>query len=245
MKTNSLFIGIILVFSQLSIAQTVVNGKIDTYSGKANDIMVNPFFPETIGEINAQGEFKATFGERYFKNIKKQIEATQKNKIGEMSLSTLKNFQTRYQCEDGDFSFINGEQPYFQLLGQVGFIVGNLKSNQVDGIINIVNTKDFQESQTFNPRNDPAKGYMLDWYYVETAAKVEGSCTKIMSTGNGEETYNQEVQIDLDFQSGWNLVKYEISTIYTAKDGKKHSQMMSYATLEDMPSDVTYIFTKK
>lgn len=245
MKINALFIAIILMFSQLSISQTEVNGKIDTYSGQANDIMVNPFFPEAIGEINAQGEFKATFGERYFKKIRKQIEATQKNKIGEMSLSTLENFHTRYQCEDADFSLTNVEQAYFQLLGQVGFIVGNLKSNEVDGIINIVSSRSFQESQTFNPRNEPATGYMLDWYYVEKAAKVQGSCAKIMSTGNGEETYNQEVKIDLDFQAGWNLVKYEIGKIYTAQNGKKYSRTIGYATLDKMPSDVTYIFTEK
>lgn len=245
MKTNAFFICIILLFSQLSMAQTVVNGKINNYSGKANEILVNPFFPESIGEINTQGEFKATFDEKYFIKIKKEIEATQKNKTGQMSLSKLKDFKTRHLCDNDAFSFTNADEPYLQLLSQVGFIIGDLKGEQLDGIINIVSSKDFQESQTFNPRKDPTKGYMLDWYYVENAAKVHGSCTTVMSTGNGDETYNQEVKIDLDLHSGWNLVKYEISKIYTSKNEKNYSQTMSYSTLVEMPSDVTYIFTEK
>lgn len=245
MKSKHFLITIVLLFTQISFSQTVVSGKIDNYNGDANDLMVNPYFPESIGKINTEGEFKALFDEKNFKKIAKQIEDTQKNTTGHMMLATLKDFQTRYQCEDDHFSFSNADQPYLRLLDRVGFIVGNLKKNEVSGIINIVSSKEFQESQTFNPRNEPATGYMLDWYYVEKSAKVHGSCTKIMSTGNGDETYKQEVNTSLDFHQGWNLVKYEISKVYTANDGHNYSQTMSFSTLDVLPSDVKYIFTKK
>lgn len=162
-----------------------------------------------------------------------------------MGLSAFKNFQTRYQSEEGAFSFSNGAESYLQLLGQIGFIIGDLKSNQVNGILNVVNSKNFQESQTFNPHNDPTTGYMLDWYYVEKAANVNSSCTKVMSTGIGEETYNQEVKTEWDFQPGCNLMKYEISKIYMGRSGKKYTQTMSYSILDEIPINTKYFFIKK
>lgn len=245
MKTATLFIAITLLFCQMALCQTVINGKIDNYTGKANDLLINPFFPEIVGKINAKGEFTATFNRSYIENLKKQIEELRKKGAANITRSTLKKFQTRYQCDDDAFSFTNGEQPYTQLLESIGFMVGDLKNKKIVGTINLVNSKDFGGSQVFHPQNAPVTGYMLDWYYVENPAKVHGSCAKKMSTGNGDETYNWEVKVDLDFHSGWNLVKYETNKIYTAKNGKKYSQTISYSSLDKMPEDVKYVYSKK
>lgn len=242
MKTKYLFIPLLFFIGQLTFPQTKISGKIDHYNGKANDILINPIFPESIGEINAAGEFTATLGEGYFKRLKKQME---ENKQNPMSFSTLKNFQTRYQCGDDTFSFTNEDEPYVQLLSRVGFIVGDLKTSNVAGLIRVVSSSEFGKSQFYNPQNDPVKGYMLDWYYVEKSAKVDGKCTTRMSTGNGEETYQQEVIINLNFHPGWNLVKYEIAKVYTAKDGKKYTQIMRYSSIAEIPEDANYIYLAK
>lgn len=245
MKKEYLFIAIILLFGQITFCQTAVSGKIDNYTGKDADIIINPLFPETLGKINTEGEFTANFDGSSYKRMEKIIEESQKKETGRMNFSTLKKFQTRYKCEDDSFSFTNSEQPYTQLLGAIGFIVGNLKSNEVNGIIKVVNSKDFGGSQVFNPQNDPIVGYLLDWYYVEKVAKVDGNCSKTMSTGEGDETYDWNIKIELDFQPGWNLVQYEISKVFTGKAGDKFIQNASYSSLDKVPEDVKYIYSKK
>lgn len=130
-------------------------------------------------------------------------------------------------------------------MGNFGFIVGDLKNNKVAGIIRVVNSKKFGESQVFNPQNDPTVGYMLDWYYVEKAAKVNGDCTTRMSTGEAGETYDRNIKIELNFEPGWNLVKYEISKVFTGKAGDKFIQKANYSSLEKVPEDVKYIYSEK
>lgn len=245
MKTKYLFIAIGLLFGQMTLSQTVVNGKIDNYTGKEADIIVNPFFPETVGEINPEGEFTARFDGSYYKRMEKRIEESQKKETGRMSFSTLKRFQTRFQCKDDTFSFSNSKQPYAELIASIGFIVGDLKNNGVNGIIKIVNSKSFDASQVFNHQNDPTTGYMLDWYYVEDAAEVDGNCTRRMSTGEGDETYDWNIKVDLDLQPGWNLVKYEVSNIFTGKAGDKFVQNASYSSIDNMPEDVKFIYLEK
>lgn len=245
MKTKYFFIAITLLFSQIGICQTAINGKVDNYPGKANDILVNPFFPENLGKINVDGEFTASFDERYIKKLKNQIEELRKKGKANITRSTLKSFQTRFQCEDDAFSFTNGEEPYTELLATIGFMVGNLKSQQVDGVINIVNSKDFAKSQVFNPQNDPTVGFMLDWYYIEKPAKVEGNCTTRMSTGSGDETYDRNIRVALNFKPGWNLVKYDISKVFTGKAGDKFTQNASYSSIDSIPENVKFVYSEK
>lgn len=245
MKTKLIITALAFLIVQLTFGQIEITGKTENYNGKANDILVNPFFPESIGEINTAGAFTLAVDEGYFERLKKQMEEASKNSQNAMSLSTLKKFQTRYQCEDDAFSFINGDQPYIELLSNIGLIVGDLETKNITGLIRVVSSKEFGDSQTFNPQKDPATGFMLDWYYVEKQAEIKGNCTTQMSTGNGDETYKREIDINLDLHPGWNLVKYEIAKVYTANDGKQYTQTMKYSTLESFPKNVKYIYIEK
>jgi hypothetical protein len=242
MKTKYIFIVITLFLGKITIAQTVFEGEIDRYPGKAGALLAGSILPEPFGNIKANGTFTVDFKDSYFNKVIQRMEEAQNKQPGSVKLAT---FKTPFTCKDDGFTFMNGDQPIITLLGFEGFMVGNLKEKKLFGKIKLLSSEDFGQSQVFQYQKEPKTGYMIDWYYVEKAAKVGGSCITVNATGNGDETYKRKVTLNLNLHPGWNLVQYEISKVFTGKSGDKFIQNASYSSLDKVPEDVKYIYSKK
>ena len=62
---------------------------------------------------------------------------------------------------------------------------------------------------------------------------------------NQEESYMAKNIYELDFKPGWNIVKYEVLELFEDRDGKTYASMALWKTLDELPSDVQYIYFAK
>jgi len=85
-------------------------------------------------------------------------------------------------------------------------------------------------------------GYFVDWYYVDEPATIKGSCSLDAYAINQEEMYTSTQDYDLEFQPGWNIVKYEIEAVFKDRDGKAYPEKERYTTLAKVPADMKFIF---
>lgn len=59
---------------------------------------------------------------------------------------------------------------------------------------------------------------------------------------NGDQMYTRNTSYNLDLKPGWNLIKYEISEIFTDEGGKTYPVRESYTSISELPSDLQYVF---
>lgn len=106
----------------------------------------------------------------------------------------------------------------------------------------MVNHKEFAETYRSYGQYNAKPGYFLDWFYFAEPSSVIGECTTESYAVNQEETYKAITDYQLDFKAGWNLVQYEISEIFTDKEGLTYALKTNYKTLEKLPEGVQYIY---
>lgn len=89
---------------------------------------------------------------------------------------------------------------------------------------------------------DPiVKGYYLQWYFIENEASAIGECVIPTYTGNGEENYINATLINLKLQKGWNIIKYDITEIFTDVNGKTLASKTEISTVTELPNDVKWV----
>src|SRR5699024_7143400 len=129
-------------------------------------------------------------------------------------------------------------------LGYDGFTIGDASSHKAIGHLRLMSSRDFGNSKLFGYREEAKTGYTLDWYYVKKPVTVKGMCENIQQTGYGDETFKQHIYADLNLKPGWNLIKYEITKIYHSQNQETFFQDFSVTSLNEMPKDVKYVYTK-
>ena len=86
------------------------------------------------------------------------------------------------------------------------------------------------------------EGYILDWIFVDEAGSVKGSCSTDSYAVNQEENFSRQVSYNLSLKPGWNLIKYEISKLFTDREGKTYPMDESYSSLSRTPEDFMFVF---
>ena len=94
----------------------------------------------------------------------------------------------------------------------------------------------------FYYKQDPiVKGYYLQWFFVENDASAIGECVIPTYTGNGDENYNNTTQVNLKLEKGWNIIKYDITEIFTDVNGKTSASKIEITTVAEIPSDLKWV----
>ena len=89
-----------------------------------------------------------------------------------------------------------------------------------------------------------AKGYYLQWFFLEEEASAKAECTMPTYTGNDDENYNNVTIINLKLQKGWNIIKYGITEVFTDANGKITPSKTEISRIESLPDDVQWVVVK-
>jgi len=91
------------------------------------------------------------------------------------------------------------------------------------------------------------EGYLLYWAYSGGACSAKASKTQkdvSFPVGENNVKFDKFVTIDLNFKTGWNLIKISVDES-TEQAGQKWATKKSYTTVSGMPSDAKYYFNFK
>ncbi len=140
---------------------------------------------------------------------------------------------------------VNGEEPVINVANFGNYGLGNLAERKMYGSFMIASNQEFASAFNAFGQYETKKGYYLDWYYFENAAAVNGECSMESYALNQEESYMAKNIYELNFKPGWNIVKYEVLELFEDRDGKTYASMALWKTLDELPSDVQYIYFAK
>lgn len=247
---------------------STISGTIANYDCDECTITENSFFTgakTTIGTIDKNGNFTIPLDPDYFNTGKKKMDEELKNmpKGGEIR---YKRVNTIFECGDESFgvkntteiindsisiirypsvgennqaTFKNGETiisklPILYLTdGQ-----GNSKS-----ILLAASTQELAQWM-YHGYGDVTQGYYLEWIFVENNATVKGECIFQMGTYNGEE-FTKTTVTDVELQKGWNIIKHEITEVYTSSKGQTQASMTTISTISEVPNDLKWVAIAK
>ena len=221
-------------------AQGSIDGTLADWTYGSAEVYTGLMTPMNVGSINDAGSFEILLKPDYLAEIQKQMEEENSDPDRKWS-SSMMTIAESFNCYSDGVSFENGDQPLSSLSTMGFFMLASMEKQQRFGDMMPASSQEFVAafrnlgSYTFK------EGYSLDWYYVDEAAGVKGSCTVNSGTLSGE-MYDRTVHYDLDFKKGWNLVKYEVAKIFTDKDGKTYIENDHYTTISELPSDLKFVF---
>ncbi|MCM4161346.1 hypothetical protein FHG64_08470 [Antarcticibacterium flavum] len=84
-------------------------------------------------------------------------------------------------------------------------------------------------------------GYYLEWLFMEEEGFANGKCVTPTYTGNDSESYEDTYLVDVKLQKGWNMIKYEITDVFTSKTGKTYPSKTLVSRVENLPEDIQWL----
>ncbi len=264
MKTQKnnimVFVASVLIFMSCQ-AQNSISGTIDNYTNNEGALTFYDFITggqTAFGTIDNEGGFniplKEDFLEVMLSNAKK---AQEKAPSGREIM--FKTVATTFICD-----FNNESIEYLDDGTEKVTYVGSNKKNEIvyvkgeaiiSGIPDLNLTDKKKVSSILYAVSEPkianwlytygqdelVKGYYLQWYFVENEASAVGECVIPTYTGNGDENYSNATVVNLQLQKGWNIIKYNISEVFIAENGKTYASKTEISRLADLPDEVKWI----
>ena len=240
-----------------------ISGTIANYDCDECTITENSFFTgakTTIGTIDKNGNFTIPLDPDYFNTGKNRMAEMEKNmpRGGEIRYHRV---NTIFKCNDEAFgvknttetindsisvmryplygennqaTFNNGETiisklPLLYLTDQQG----NSKS-----LLFAASTLHLAEKM-YHGFGDVTQGYYLELIFVESEATVNGACVIPMGANIGEEFTNTTIT-DVELQKGWNIIKHDITEVFTPSVGKIQASMTKISAISELPKDVKW-----
>ena len=80
-------------------------------------------------------------------------------------------------------------------------------------------------------------GYYLRWIFIEDPASATGECKTPTYTGKDDERYEDTFQYYVKLEKGCNMLKYDISEIFTAQTSKTYPSKTLVRSLPEVPVD--------
>ncbi len=231
-----------LVFAS-TMGQEMIQDKISDYSDGPGVIVTGFGTPLEIGAIEADGSFSIPLKDDFKKYIQESLEAqNQSSSDWKTSLPTL---ERAFGDCNGNVVYQGGQQTMIEITTGGMFTVGNMEEQKLYGTMMFASSEEFADAFMAFGQFKSIPGYQLTWYYFDEEASVQGTCEMESYTQSMDQKYVQTTSYDLNFKTGWNIVKYEVHEIFTDDTGKKYEQKSSYATLGEIPDDVQPVLLKK
>lgn len=233
---------LILICINISFSQEIFEGKIKGYDGKTADIITGMAEPIKIGEIDADGYFSIPLNDDFINQLKSSVQAESDDDQWSVSLMTLD--RAFGNCNNETVKISNGDQPLIKLSLFNAFDIVNLEEKHRYGSFMATSSREYAEAIGNYEHGNDQVGYFIDWYYFEEPAKVSGSCVvkSYTLTQKEDDLYEQVTNYDLEFDAGWNLVKFGNTELYEDSQGKKYAKEKIYQTINKMPKGIGFIY---
>jgi hypothetical protein len=247
MKTKlTFFCSFLFLLFQVHLAnsQQVLRGKISNYTSGLSQIESFDRFSaisQTWGEVNEEGEFSIILEDDFLEKAREMAEEAQGNAPKGFTVS-FKTVSETFACpfeevetEVGDIA-VSG-LPELTLMDEMG--------NPSNGILYAASSSDIAR-WLFTYRDvNASPGYYLEFYYLEGPAIVKRDCLLETYTGAGEEVFEESTGIDLELQTGWNIIRYGIDEVFTSSNGKVFPLKLTVTRLESLPDDLKWFAVKE
>lgn len=228
------------IFSFALVAQGSFEGTIPDWDRGSGDVFTGLMTPSIIGTIDDKGTFKVPLKPDYLNEVQKQMEAENADESRKWK-SSLMTLEEAYNCYEGTVEVSNGDQPFTSLSVMGFFMLASWEKQERFGDMMPASSAEFVAAFRDPGSYTFKEGYSLDWYYVDEAGSVKGTCTLNSGTLSGA-MYDRTVHYDLDLKKGWNLVKYEVEKVFADTDGKTYIEKDHYTTIAEWPSGVEFVF---
>jgi len=247
MKTKSIFFCsfLFLIFQyQVVKAQQELRGKISNYSDGPSQIESFDRFSaisKTWGEVNEEGDFTVILEADFLGKGREMAEEAQKNAPKGFTLS-FKTASETFTCtydevERKDSDVMVSGLPELTLMDDMG--------NPTNGILYAASSLDIARWLFSYREENASPGYYLEFYYLEGPAQAKEECKLETYTGSGEESFEEITTIDLQLQTGWNIIRYGIEEVFTSINGKVLPLKLSVTRLETLPEDLMWFAVKE
>lgn len=232
---------VLALFGVMTSAQEAISGNIPDWSLGEGEVIGGFRAPVIMGSVGSDGTFSIPLKENYLKELEMQIKAENAEPSADWS-SALITLGRAFGCNSENLKSENADQPVSGVSTLGMFALGNMEEKKLYGYLLAASSENFAKSIKNLMNNEFKTGYFVDWYYVEKPATIKGTCSMESYAINQEEMYTSTQEYDLEFQPGWNMVKYEIETVFEDRDGKSYPQNERYTTLTKVPADMKFIF---
>ncbi|WP_111309956.1 hypothetical protein [Confluentibacter sediminis] len=244
MKTrihNSIIVvaSILLVFSVH--AQEFIEGTISNYTADGGSLVSYDMISKgtiEIGTIDQEGHFKIPLNENYLATIKEKAENTKEPEGWEIEFKTV---ATTFECSGLYVEYDNGE---VQVAGIPELQVTVKDEEWDESVMFAVSNPDIANWLYSYGEKNSAKGYYLQWFFLEEEASAKAECTMPTYTGNDDENYNNVTILNLKLQKGWNIIKYDITEVFTDTNGKIIPSKTEIISIDSLPDDVQWVVVK-
>ncbi|WP_339918255.1 hypothetical protein [Yeosuana marina] len=195
---------------------------------------------EQLGTIYDDGNFNIPLDENYLTTIKEKAESA-KAKAPEGWEMKFNTVASTFECPGGDTQFENGEAI---VAGIPTPEITNLAGESVYAMLYAVNNPDIANWLYSYGQKNSAKGYYLQWFFVEEEASAKAECTMPTYTGNDNENYNNVTILNLELQKGWNIIKYDITEVFTDVNGKITPSKTEISRIDSPPDDLQWVIVR-
>jgi hypothetical protein len=222
-------------------AQEAISGRIADWDMGKGEVIGGLRTPVVLGSVEADGSFTIPLKADYLSEVRKQIAEDNKASTADWT-SSLITLDRAFGCSSGGVEFLDADQPVSAVSTMGLFALGNMEEQRLYGYLIAASSDAFAGSIQNIMNYEFKPGFFVDWYYVEKGATIKGSCSMESYAINQEQTYTSTQEYDLEFQPGWNMVKYEIETVFEDRDGKSYPLKERYTTLKEVPAEMKFVF---
>lgn len=190
-----------------------------------------------LGTINSQGNLHIPLDADYLNtvNLMSKKAAEKAPKGWEIRHNTV---SSAFSCIEEDKITIDSGETLLAGLPELSLTD---KGGQADfGILYAVSTPEIAQWLFSYGEENISKGYYLKWIFTEKPAGVNGICAIPTYTGNGEEMYDDILQMNLKLDKGWNVIKYDIVETFTSQNGKVYPSKTEVTKLENLPENLLW-----
>jgi hypothetical protein len=229
---------------QLVNAQQELRGKISNYTSGPSQIESFDRFSaisQIWGEVNEEGDFSIILEDNFLEKAREMAKEAQGNapKGFTVSFNTVsESFACPFEeVETKVGDIVVSGLPELTLMDEMG--------NPTNGILYAVSSSGIARWLFTYRDENVSSGYYLEFYYLEGPATVKRECLLETYTGAGEEVFEESTSIDLELQTGWNIIRYGIEEVFTPAAGKVFPLKLTVTRLEKLPEDLLWIAVKE
>jgi len=188
------------------------------------------------GDIDENGNASFNLEYDYMEKLLQEAEQQQKDAPKGWTLS-FHTVGSKHECSYSSENTIEIENEDARMFGLPPFFVGDEASKTNHGTMYIASNRDVASWLDSYQMGNAAAGYYLEWIYVEKEASVKGNCSILTMTGHEDEEMTVTTTYDLNFEKGWNMLKYSIDEVFNSASGRVFLNKMSVSTSKFFDDD--------
>jgi len=189
-----------------------------------------------LGNIDQKGKFNLPLDENFLNTLSEKAKIAQEKAPSGWKIE-FNTIAKTFGCDGNELVYQNGEAI---VTGIPDPNITDKEGNKVVGVLYAVSQPEIAKWLYSYGQDNAVKGYYLQWYFVENQSSVKGKCEIPTYTGIGNENYDHVTVTNLEFQKGWNLLKYNILEVFKDANGKTTPSKIEINRIAAIPQDVQW-----